>query len=110
VGKRLRIPLVLVAVHTSLLFLTAMAVLLSEDSHNADTTIGFAMTVFTLYIVDYPIGVLREAYRPCLPGYWLTLVFLYGVLGNAMWFLVGMIVQLVQPFLRSLVRSLSKWW
>ena len=102
----LKIPLLFVAVHTLLLLLTGIAMLLSMNSSNLDGTIGFAMMCVTFYLVDYPIGVLLEASRPCFSsvGGWLVaVVFLYGVLGNAMWFCIGLIV-------RPTIRFLSKYW
>ena len=96
--ERLRIPLGFVAAHTSLLLLTAIAVFLSQSG--SDSTIGAGMACITMFAIDYPIGLLLEALRP----YWsnwsdggalLAIVFLYGVLGNAMWFVFGSMVRLL---------------
>lgn len=87
-----KIPLIFVAVHTAILLLTAIAMLVGENSHNPDSTIGFAMMCITFYVIDFPIGLLLEACRPHFSnwGGWLpTVLFLYGVLGNLMWFVLG---------------------
>jgi hypothetical protein len=88
------IPFFLVAAHTLLLLLTALAMILSSKySHNVDSSIGFAMMVITFFIIDFPIGALLAAH-PQFDN-WGGQLFLYGVLGNLMWFMLGVVVTLV---------------
>ena len=104
--KRLKLSLWFVAIHTSLLIVTAVAIILSDKySHNADSSLGFAMMCITFYIVDFPIGALFEASRPHFEiwggwGWLLAAVFFFGILGNLMWFVFGTLVSLVMGALR----------
>ncbi len=94
--KWLGIPVLFVTAHSALLFLTAIAIIILQNSGHQDTDIGFLMMCVTFYMVDYPIGILLEAARPHYSawGGWLpTVVFLYGVLANLMWFLLGIAVR-----------------
>ena len=92
--KSLRIPLLFVAGHTTLLILTAIAMILPLQSNNQDSSIGFIMMVITFYVIDFPIGLLFEALRPyySLWGGWFpTVLFLYGLIANLMWFMIGLV-------------------
>lgn len=93
--RLLRIPLLFVVGHTVLLMLTVIAMLLSLHSHNQDSSIGFMMMVLTFYIIDFPMGLLLEAARPHFSiwgGWFPTVLFLYGLMANLMWFIIGLVI------------------
>jgi hypothetical protein len=93
--KWLRLPLLFVAAHTVLLLLTLLAIHLSESSHNPDSTIGFAMAMLTFHLLDFPIALLWQSCS-CeffeSGGLW-AVALLFGALGNAMWFSLGVLVH-----------------
>ena len=97
--KWLKLSLWFVAIHTSLLIVTAVAIILSDNySHNADSSLGFAMMCITFNIVDFPIGILLEASRPYYSawGGWLpTVLFFYGILANLTWFALGALTAIL---------------
>jgi len=105
--KWFKLPLVFVAVHTTLLLLTLLAIHLSEDSHNPDSTIGFAMAILTLHLLDFPIAFLWQSY--CreffeFGGLW-SVALLFGTLGNAMWFMLGTLAHFCVSWIKRRVQA-----
>ena len=107
--KWFKLPLVFVAVHTTLLLLTLLAVNLAEASYNPDSTIAWAIAIL-LYLLDFPITFLyqssycREFFG--FGGLW-SVALLFGTLGNAMWFMLGTLAHFCVSWIKRRVQVVS---
>ncbi len=100
----LKIPILFVIGHSALLFIAAMAMAMAG---HGDSSFGLLITYVLLYFVDFPISRLiallfhSDAPHNALGNPLLTIVVLYGIAGNLVWFALGTVVHFcIAPLLR----------